>query len=476
MSVKVSESGRPQLQITSSRRAPAWAKLFTLAVVANLLGILLASAMARFVSAVPATDSAEQGWRFAYYAGIAIAAVFDALLFDELWFKGAFRRTHILGRVPGFARKDDDVEGVALSMQRSTLSFPMLVLVAGFATSVLYENVINRGFEGYYRDVGKDIGQLKRGTPAQQIAAIQNLSVRRRTEVVPALKWALANAPEAAPFAAWALGRHRDVKPELRKPILTALVGASRADDPALRREALVALGRLQQRSVAPQLATLLRADLEAGEIDPRLLYALGSVQVLSSAEALEDVLQRGDPESQRLAAWAIAQHRDQVGAKRLVDVLESRLSTADVGLRCALVHALGIFSHERTNLALVRAYDDSPPEELAYVCPRVRVIMNPPAPDGSTPAHGDDSEEVLMPEDALALQILAAMGQMRATSPDVRAQVEPWLEARTVDADATAFVREHAGVLLTGIREARDDSKKPTVEQALGRPAAREP
>ena len=58
----------------------------------------------------------------------------------------------------------------------------------------------------------------------------------------------------------------------------------------------------------------------------------------------------------------------------------------------------------------------------------------------------------------------------MRATSPEVRAAVEPWLEARTVDQDATAFVREHAGVLLAGIREARDDSKRPTVEQALGR------
>ncbi len=475
MSVKVSESGPPQLQITSSRRAPAWAKLFTLAIVANLLGLLAASAMARFVGAVPATEQAEQAWRLAYYAGLAIAAIFDALLLDEIWFKGAFRRTHLLGRVPGFARKDDDVEGVAVSLQRSTLSFPMLVLVAGFATSLVYDNVINRGFESYYRDVGKDIGQLKRGTPAQQIAAIQNLSVRRRNEVVPALKWALANAPEAAPYAAWALGRHRDVKPELRKPILTALVGASRMDDPALRREALVALGRLQQRSIAGPLADLLRADLEAGTIDPRLLYALGSVQVMTSAEILEDVLQRGDPESQRLAAWALAQHRDQVGAKDLVEILESRMSTADVGLRCALVHALGIFSHERSNLVLMRAYDDSPPEELAYVCPRIRVVMDPPAQGGATPSRGDDAEEVLMPEDALALQILAAMGQMRATSPEVRAQVEPWLEARTVDADATAFVREHAGVLLTGIREARDDSKKPTVEQALGRPEARE-
>jgi hypothetical protein len=469
MKLGVSDSGPPSLQITSSRRAPVWAKLFTLAVVANMLGILLASAMARFVGNVPATMQAEQGWRAAYWGGIVIAAIFDALLMDELWFKGAFRRTHLVGRLPGFARTDSDIEGVALSMQRSTFSFPMLVLLSAFATSTLYEYVINRGFESYYRDVGKDIGQLKRGTPAEQIAAVHSLSVRRRPEVVPALRWTLANAPEAAPFAAWALGRHRDVQVELRKPLIVALLDATRASDPGLRREALIALGRLQQRSMAVPLQELLRADLEAGAIDTRLLYALGSVQVTSSAEVLDDVLQRGDAESQRLAAWALAQHRDQRGAKDLVGILEARLPTADLGLRCAIVHALGIFAHERSNLPLMRAYDDSPPEELAYVCPRVSIAMNPPAPDGSAPLGGNDYEEVLMPEDALALQILAAMGQMRATSPDVRAEVEPWLEVRTVDADATAFVREHAGVLLSGIREARDDSKKPTIEQALG-------
>ncbi|HET6583849.1 MAG TPA: HEAT repeat domain-containing protein [Nannocystaceae bacterium] len=470
----MSESRPPQIQVTSTRRAPAWAKLFTLAVVANLFGILAASAMARFIGRVPATDQAEQLWRLAYYAGIAVAAIFDALLLDEVWFKGAFRRTHLLGRVPGFARKDDDVEGVAVSMQRSTISFPLLVLAAGFVTSLFYDVAINRGFEDYYRDVGKDIGALRRGDTNRKITAIENLSVRRRSEVLPALKWALAEGGDAAPWAAWAIGRHRDLK--IRKPLIAALQPAVRSDDPVLRREALIALGRLQQRTpvVAEALQDLLRADLEAGSIDPRLLYALGSIQVVGSAEVLEDVLQRGDPESQRLAAWALAQHRDQRESKPLVDILEARLATADVGLRCALVHALGIFAHERSNLALMHAYDESPPEELAYVCPRIRIVMNPPGADPTaTPnpsLNAIDAEEVLMPEDALALQILAAMGQMRATSPEVRAAVEPWLEARTVDADATAFVREHSSVLLSGIREARDDSKKPTVEEALRR------
>jgi len=464
----------PELQITSTRRAPIWTKLFTVAVVVNTLGILVASAMAKFVRAVPATDAAEQGWRFAYYAAIGLAAIVDALLLDELWFKGSFRRTHLVGKVPGFARRDDDVEAVAVSMQRSTVSFPILVVLAGVVTSFGYE-LVTGDFETYYREVGRDLGQLRRGDDGQKIAAVQRLSIRRRPEVLPALKATLEEGGEAARWAAWAMGRHRDL--ERRKPLVAPLVAASKAGDPALRREAVLALGRLQQRSAAQELQSELWADLEAGAVDPRLLYALGSIQVTSSAEVLEAVLHRGDPQAQRLAAWAIAQHRDQRGAEDMVEILESHLPTADVGLRCAIVHSLGVFSHERSNLALVRAYDSSTPAELATVCPRITLTMSPtPPPDlaETTGSNGvnvvpDDVEELLMPDDALALKVLAAMGQMRATTPEVRAVVEPWLEARAVDADATAFVREHAGVLLSGIREARNDALKPSVEEALG-------
>lgn len=460
----------PELQITTTRRAPLWTKLFTIAVVVNTLGILVASAMAKFVRAVPATEGAEQGWRFAYYAAIGLAAIVDALLLDEVLFKGSFRRTHLVGKVPGFARRDDDVEAVAVSMQRSTVSFPILVILAGLVTSMGYD-LVNGDFESYYREVGKDLGQLRRGDTGQKIAAIRNLSIRRRPEVLPALRTVLDEGGEAAPWAAWAFGRHRDL--ERRKPLVPPLVAASRSGDPVLRREALLALGRLQQRASAPQLQAELWADLEAGSVDPRLLYALGSVQVTSSAEVLEAVLYRGDPLAQQLAAWAIAQHRDQREAKDMVEILERHLPTADVGLRCAIVHSLGVFSHERSNLALVKAYDSSTPAELATVCARIQVPMSPALPADAPAADvrvPDDVEELLMPDDALALKILAAMGQMRATTPEVRAVVEPWLEARTLDADATAFVREHAGVLLSGIREARNDALKPSVEEALDR------
>jgi HEAT repeat protein len=449
------------VQVTASRRGPLWAKLFSLAVIFNALGIAVSVWVARLVRLIPESDSTEQWLRAGYYTAIALAAIFDALLLDELLFKGAFRRTHLVGRIPGALKRDDDVEAVAASMQRSGLSFPFLLVASGLVSNIAF-NLVDRDFDGYYRNLGVYLGPLHRGDPGAQIAAVRQLSIRRAPQVVPALRWRMQEGGPAAPWAAWALGRHRD-QPS-HNPLIAPLVAAVRTGDPALRREATVALGRLQQRSMAPAIQDELRADLQAWTdhgtlIDLRLLYALGAVQVNSSADLLEQVLQRGDPKAQRIAAWAVAQHRDQRGGVALVRILEDRLPTADVELRCAIVHALGIFAHERANLALVRAYDDSTAADLDVLCPRETVMMSPD--------FSEDGEDMFMPDDALALKILASMGQMRATRPEVRAVVEPWLERRIADEGATMFVREGARVLLSGIREGRNDSTKPTVEEA---------
>ncbi len=459
MTLRVSQSDPPHtLQVTETRRQPLWPRLFSFAVMANAAALVLAVWVARLLRAVPETDSTEQWLRAAYYGGIALAAIFDGFLLDELLFRGAFRRTHLVGRVPGFAKRDEDVDDIAVSLQRSTWSFPFLLLASGLVTSIAL-NVVTRDLDGYYRNLGVHLGAVARGDAPRQIEGIRQLSIRRAPEILPALRRTLAAGGEAAPWAAWAIGRHRDQ--QNRRPLIAPLVAAVREGDPAVRREAAIALGRLQQRSMVGATQEELRRDLDrdAG-IDIRLLYALGAVQVTSSKDLLAEVLTRGDAPAQRIAAWAIAQHRDQRGAKDFAKLLEDRLVTADVELRCALVHSLGIFAHEHSNLALVRAYDDSTEAELAFGCPRVSIPMSP---DGK-----EDFEEILMPEDTLALKILASMGSMRATSPEIRAVVEPWLEKRVADTTATLFIQEGAKVLLAGIREGRNDSTRPSVEEAF--------
>lgn len=459
MNGRVSQADPPHtLQVTESRRPPAWPRLFSLAVIANAAALTCGLYSARLLRAVPETDSAEQWLRALYYVGVGIAAIFDAFLFDELLFKGAFRKAHVLGKVPGFARSDEEVEDVAVGLQKTTWSFPFLLISSGLMTMVLL-NFLTRDIEGYYKTLGVHIGAIERGDVERSKEGIRQLSMRRAPEVLPTLRRALARGDEASPWAAWALGRHRDI--QNRRPLIAPLVTAVREGGPKLKREAAIALGRLQQRSMVGAVQEELRADLERGEaIDVRLLYALGAVQVTSSKDLLAAVLERGDPLAQRVAAWAIAQHRDQRGGREFGVLLEERLVTADVELRCAIVHALGIFADERSNLALVRAYDDSTEAELAYGCPRISIPMSP---DGN-----DDFEEILMPEDTLALKILQSMGQMRATTPEIRAVVEPWLQARADDTSATLFIQEGARTLLAGIREGRNDATKPTVEQAL--------
>lgn len=463
MKVSVSSSEpSPAVHVTATRRGPMWPKLFSLAVIFNALGIAVSVWVSRLVRMIPETDAEEQWLRAAYYGAIALAAIFDALLVDELAFGGAFRRTHLAGRVPAVLKRDEDVEFVAGSMQRTMLTFPVVLIVCGLVSNMLF-NLVDRDFDGYYKQLGIYLGPLHRGEPDAQIEAVRQLSYRRAPEIVPALRWRMQQGGPAAPWAAWALGRHRDLPS--RNPLISPLVAAVRTGDAPLRREAAIALGRLQQRSMVSTIQEELAADLAAYEqhgtlIDTRLLYALGATQVTSSAEVLEAVLQRGDPVAQRIAAWAVAQHRDQRGGAKLIRILEDRLPTANVELRCAIAHAMGIFAHERANLALVRAYDDSTSEELAFVCPRMTIMMSPD--------RAEDGEELFMPDDVLALKIIASMGQMRATSPDVRGVVEPWLERRIVDPDATLFIQEGARALLKGIREGQDDSKKPTVEEAF--------
>lgn len=445
-----------------SRRSgtPVAAKLWSLTILANLAGFLVAVWCARLIRGVPEAHSTETLLRFAYYGTMLIVAFFDALLIDELIFGGSFRRTHLQGKDARYlAKKGADADELAVSMQRSTTSFPFLVLVMGGLTYLAF-NVVNDDFDPYYRRVGKHVAAMSYGDPAQQIEAVTALSIRREAGVLPALRKALAEGGDKARWAAWALGRWGDVPS--RRPLHISLVSAVRSEDPAVRREALVSLGRLQHRAMATAVRDEIRAQLDAGEApDHRLLYGLGAMQVMASLPILEELLHGADEATQRMAAWALAQHRDQVGGREAVTILERRLPSASPLLKCAIVHALGILADEKSNLALTQAYNHASAEQRALICPRIRLSMRP---DGT-----EDLEDLLMPQDSYAMKILFTMGQMRATSPEIRAVVEPWLVELIGNVATTPGIREAGRALLSGIQEGRDDSQRASVEDALG-------
>lgn len=436
------------------RRIPTAARLGIAVVIANLAGLIAAVYCAQQIRAVPATAGAESLLFAVYYTALCVVAVVDALWIDEVVFHGAFRLTYFHGKDGSRLNLKDDEATVAASMQRSSISFPVVLTLCGGLTYLLF-NAVNHDFNGYDRRIGKYVSQLRGDDPAHQdrrLQAIAALSIRRDPEVVPLLLQQLGRGGETGAYAAWALGRFADAR-SARKGIVEALWAASQEPDAAVRHEALIALARLQHRAVAAPLQAEIRRELDAGALDPRLIYATGFIQVPSSLPLLGEVLQRGEIPAQRVATWAIAQHRDQREAKDLDRMLEQRLPSAPFLTRCAIVHSLGIIADERANLALMHAYDTATPEERDTKCPSHTVFLRP---DGA-----DEPADLLLPPSTYENKILATMGQMRATKPEIRAVVEPWLEAliaaRASNEDDLFAPRARS--LLEGIRQGRDDT-----------------
>ncbi|MCB9752870.1 MAG: hypothetical protein H6713_23185 [Myxococcales bacterium] len=436
-------------------RVPAAYKLWMGAIIANLAGVLAAVYIAKIIRGIPASTGTETALLAVYYTMMVIAAVVDALWLDEVLFKGGFRRSHLQGQ-DGRQAQSGDVEEAAASMQRSSFSFPVLLILSGLFTYLLF-NFINNDFDNYYRRVGKHVTSLRGDNPenaTKRLAAIGELSIRRDPEIIPILTRQLERGGDVAVWAAWAMGRFKDVPAKRRRPLVEPLLAASRSDDRALRREAIVALARLQYRPIASQLKTELRSDIDSlsseSSIDLRLLYAAGHVQSMELVPLLEEILRgKGSVEAQQAAAWALFQHIDQRGGRDVVPILEERLPAAPLAVRCAIVHSLGYTGDENSNRALIHAYDTATPEERATRCGIVSFNLRP---DG-----GDERVDLFMPRDSFEMKILQAMGQIRATTPEVRAAVEPWL-ARVVEGATDDLKRSRAESLLSGIQSARDD------------------
>lgn len=457
----MSDASPPSPAPAAARRGTSMrAKLLSLTLLANMAGCVVAVFVARSIRAGHTAAGGEGMWLFAYYAAMFFVAVFDAFLVDELMFHGSFRRAYLEGKdAKQLERSGDDQQFVA-AVSRNTMSFPVVVILCGGLTYFLF-NAVNNDFDSYHANIGKHLSALRSDDAAERQAAVVELSIRRAPPVLPALIQTLQRGGETAPWAAWALGRFHDTP--TKKPVVTPLVAAARSDDAAVRREALVALGRLQHRPMAPYILEEIRAQVDADEtVDPRLLYALGSIQHTTAVPLLEELLHEADEPTQRLAAWALAQHRDQREGRVVVEILEKRLPSASLDVRCAIIHALGILADERSNVALVRAYDDATPEDHTYVCPRISVGMRP---DGE-----DDVVLLLRPERKFGMKVILSMAQMRATSPEVRATVEPWLVGLSTDEGTIYEVREGGRSLLEGIRGGRDDATAKTVDEALGR------
>jgi hypothetical protein len=428
--------------------------LWLAVVSANLIGLFAAF----YVSSTLRAGGGDPDVLFIFYYGMMlVAGIADAMWLDELLFKGAFRRS-LQGKTGRFAGNKDDVDDMAASLRGGSVSFPVVVIVCAGLTYGLF-NLVNRGFDNWWKDVGEHAHVLRNNasTTAEQQQAILQLSQRIRPEVLPILEEALLDGdPEVEAWAAWAIGRHKqnEIMNINRVP---ALVERVRNGAPVVRHEALIALARLQHQAIADEAQAELAAELDGAEaIDVRLIWGLGYLQVGDSLPILDRCLYHPDETIQRLAAWALSQHRDSGRGREAADLLEQRLPAAPIATKCAIVHSLGVLADERSNLALMHAYDALTAEQREVVCERVTVYA---CPDGE-----NDQEDLLLPTERFGMKTMQALGAMRATTPHIRAEVEPWLEAVIAAPETAVITRESAQSLLDGIRTQRDD-RAPTPE-----------
>jgi hypothetical protein len=413
---------------------------------ANLIGLFAAV----YVSSYLRAGAGDPDILFIFYYGaLLLAAVADALWIDEVVFKGAFRRT-IQGRAS--TSKNADVDDVVAGLQPSTMRFPIVVLLCCGLTYVLF-NLVNHRFDSWWKDIGEHTHTLRSpesGTAEQQQAII-TLSTRPNPELLDVFEAELLDGdPVVEAWAAWAIGRQKTSE-TMNMNRLPPLVERVRNGEPQVRREALLTLARLQHQAIADEVQADLAAELDAGgTIDVRLIWGLGYLQHPDSLSVLEKALYHPDETVARLAAWSLSQHRDSGKGRQAADLLEQRLPAASMPVKCAIVQSLGVLADERSNLALMHAYESATAAEREFLCRRLSVSA---APDGER-----DHEDLLAPTDRFGIKVMQSAGAMRATTPEIRAQIEPWLETVIAAKDTPLPTLQSAQSLLAGIRTQRND------------------
>lgn len=423
------------------------------ALMTHVMALVIGYAIAMWVRAERLDPSVEPFLLAGFYLLLALCAVLDALWADEVMFAGSFRITALQGKSVESLHADSDLEDMVATTRRPSVTFPLSLIVAGLLNYSLL-NFATRDFLGFYDSTGQHVRTLKGAASdeaPQRLVAVRALALNTRPASVRALVRATEHSDaDTARWAAWALGRHASM-PYAGK-LIEPLARALDRDDPAVRREAVLALARVQHRSIRTQLIQSLVGDLEGPKpADVRLVWGLGYLQHLDGLEVLTRALDEGDEGGVGpMAAWAMAQLRDQREGRSVVPVLEQRLLTAPFETACAVVHALSVLGDERSNMVLMRSFDARPPTFRAQTCPAIRIFTGPDH-------HAD--ERILVRPESFAMKTLQALGRVRATSPEMRALVEPWLETVLEEtSDNSLATRQAAANLLEGIRSSRND------------------
>lgn len=431
--------------------------LWFLMLLANMVGLFGAVMISRQVRSLMLPAAHEPIWMAVGYGLIFVAAVVDAFWADEVFFGGAFRKYTLGGKSVARAEKDGDDAAIAASMRPMHLIFPSL-LIGAFGLSYFAANTVSRGFYSEYSRIGAQALEVRKKEPAdreKRRRAVAALSMVQRPQIQLFLANQLTHPDEdTAAHAAWALGRLSDKN--MRRMLADRLMQAARGPRAQLAKEATFALARMQHRGVGQLLEKGLQGALEhtGDDLDPRWVWAMGFVQRASAIPLLGKALYHRDLNIARLAAWALGQQKGRKNADRALKVLDERLLSSPLPVRCAVVHAMGILGHEAANSAIVDAWRQSSAEERQRYC---QPLDLPLGPDGA----GNDVHELLRTPvrntvESYEVMSLFSMGAIRASDPKLQSKVLGMLDSILEDEGAALRSRDAARSLKAGIQQAK--------------------
>jgi HEAT repeat protein len=221
------------------------------------------------------------------------------------------------------------------------------------------------------QDVTGLIAQLRAADPntrASAACALEKLGTGART-AIPALVERLSDASPVDPKVCgedrnyWRKDYEQMTSPgeeaaaalvSIGTSALQPLVGAARAPQWVARRNAVWALGALEdERGIPPALTAL--KDSEP-PVRATAAWALGALEAYDGVPALIEALKDADAGVRSQVAWALG----AIGDRRAVDGLVAALKDSTESVRSQAAWALGAIGDSRANAGLASALKDS--------------------------------------------------------------------------------------------------------------------
>ncbi len=446
---------------TSKRWNSTARVLLAVLVLLNLVGMaynIRATAFIRVSSTSVVTDLLLRLLYFGFMVGITVSEV---LFVDQVAFRGGWRK-RVLGGLRGRAAHLEDEDeppgeevsgqpqvesgeedgqlGVMAGGMRDYTAHVSLLFLVLLGLNYAMFNLVNGGFDSYYRKVGLLYTQLRSPDVDTRVKALAQLAVKRHKGVSLRLLERLEKGTaEEKSWASWALGYRAaygllpsDLRPRAERLVLPLVSSGSMAH----RSSAAVALARLESYQwLDPAVGALSEPDS-----DSRFAIALGLLgdRRPAAVQALGKVLAR--KKNGRLArsvVWALGQIR----APESRSLIESALFALDEEGRCIAVEALGQLGSKESVATLVRLFES---KLSAVRCPQVVERLRPDGEGDLLYLYYWDSRAYrklgcVRRREPLRVRILEVLWRIGDQ------EILPWIRSRAESGDVSQAVRDCA-------------------------------